>query len=190
MTRIALKMIAVGAAAALSLTGCANSEKDSDLKIETATSVAKPTTTSSTAPSEFQYAMGAGDVLAKMKVAPAPAFPVGSEVVVKADHKEGMQGVTAKVVGAYETTAYAVSYTPTTGGPEVKGHKWVVFEELMPHADAPTAELNADHMPGMKGADATIDSETTEIVYMVDIIDGPHQQKDHKWFVESELAPK
>lgn len=190
MTRIALKMIAVGAAAALCLTGCANSQKDSDMKIETATGVAKPTKTSSTAAFEFQQVKDAGDFVSKMKAAPAPAFPVGAEVVVKADRMEGMKDSIAKVVGAYETTAYEVSYTPTTGGPEVKGHKWVVFEELMPHADAPTAELNADHLPGMKGADAKIDSETKGTVYMVDIISGPHQKKDYKWFVESELAPK
>ncbi|QYF85490.1 YdhK family protein [Brevibacterium sp. PAMC21349] len=34
------------------------------------------------------------------------------------------------MVGAYDTTAYAVTYTPTTGGPKVKNHKWVIESKL------------------------------------------------------------
>ncbi|MEJ5997920.1 YdhK family protein [Corynebacterium sp. H130] len=184
MTRRALATVAI---AALTLAGCANSQKDSDLKVDTATSAVVKAPAAS---HEHNHAMDGGAAPANMKVAANPAFPVGTEVVLKADHMDGMMGATAKIVGAYDTTAYAVSYTPTTGGAEVKNHKWVVFEELKPHADAATAELNADHMPGMKGADATIDSETTETVYMVDVTSGPMQMKNHKWFVESELAAK
>lgn len=187
MNRSLVSLIAV---AALTLTGCANSQKDSDLKVETATGVDKPAATSPSAHSEHQHAMDGGAAPAGMKAAAAPAFPVGTEVVLQADHMEGMQGATAKVVGVYDTTAYAVTYTPTTGGPQVTEHKWVVKEELKPHADGPTAELNADHMPGMKGADATIDFETNEPVYMVDITSGPMKMTNHKWFVESELTAK
>lgn len=182
MTHSALKLIAVGAAAALALTGCANSQHDSDKKVETATGVAQA--------ASHEHSMDGGAAPAGMVKALGPTFPVGSEVVLQADHMEGMKGATAKIVGAYTTTAYEVSYTPTTGGPQVKNHKWVVFEELKPHADAATAELNADHMPGMKGADATIESETNETVYMVDVISGPMQMKNHKWFVEGELKAK
>lgn len=39
-------------------------------------------------------------------------------------------GAKATIVGAYDTTAYAVTYTPTTGGPVVKNHKWVIESEL------------------------------------------------------------
>ncbi|WP_227698967.1 DUF1541 domain-containing protein [Raoultella sp. 18093] len=33
-------------------------------------------------------------------------------------------------MGAYSTFTYAVNYTPTTGGPAVKDHKWVVQQEI------------------------------------------------------------
>lgn len=184
------KTVSVLAIAALALAGCTNSQKDSDLKVDTATSVAVPASSASSAAHEHVHATDGGQAPAGMKEATNPAFPVGTQVVLQADHMDGMKGATATVVGAFDTTAYAVSYTPTTGGPEVKEHKWVVFEELNPHADAPTAELAADHMPGMQGADATIDFETDETVYMVDVTSGPMQMKNHKWFVESELAAK
>src|SRR5688572_17863997 len=57
-----------------------------------------------------------GDIPKDLKAAENPAFKVGSEAIVKADHMEGMQGATATIAGAFDTTVYAVSYTPTTGG--------------------------------------------------------------------------
>ena len=59
-----------------------------------------------------------------------PRYPVGSHVRLTADHMEGMDGAEATVVGAYDTWTYAVDYTPTTGGPEVKDHRWVVQQEI------------------------------------------------------------
>ncbi|MCZ1267836.1 YdhK family protein [Paenibacillus tundrae] len=126
-----------------------------------------------------------------------PTYPVSSHVVLSTDHMAGMKGAEATIVGAYETTAYTVSYTPTTGGDTVKNHKWVIQEEIQDHTDQPYAAgaevvLNADHMPGMKGAKATIDSAEQTTVYMVDYTPttGVDPVKNHKWVTEEELSAK
>ena len=54
----------------------------------------------------------------------------GTEVTVLADHMEGMKGATAEIESAQTTTVYMVDYEPTTGGDEVKNHKWVIESEL------------------------------------------------------------
>lgn len=51
------------------------------------------------------------------------------------------------------------------------------------------AVLAADHIPGMDGATATLDSATDETVYMVDIVMDGMEMTDHKWVVESEIRP-
>src|SRR5699024_11554679 len=51
------------------------------------------------------------------------------------------------------------------------------------------ATVEADHMTGMKGAKATIDSSTDETVYMVDIDTDEMEMTDHKWVIESEMKP-
>lgn len=123
-----------------------------------------------------------------------PAYPVGSRVVLSADHMPGMDGAEATVAGAFTTTTYSVSYTPTTGGERVTDHRWVVHEELEHPGRAPLAEgtevvLLAEHMAGMRGAEATIDGSTDETVYMVDLeVDGT-RMTNHKWVVESEMRP-
>ena len=61
----------------------------------------------------------------------APLEP-GTEVIVNADHMEGMDGATAEIDSAEKTTVYMVDFTPTTGGEEVKNHKWVTESELSP----------------------------------------------------------
>lgn len=124
-----------------------------------------------------------------------PTYPVGTEVTLTADHMPGMDGAAATISGAFDTTAYAVSYTPTDGGDPVTNHKWVVQEELEGVGDtklAPgdTAVMTADHMNGMQGAEATVDSSTDETVYMVDIDSPEMTMKRHKWVVESEIQPK
>ncbi|MCW3791195.1 YdhK family protein [Paenibacillus sp. LS1] len=122
-------------------------------------------------------------------------FPVGSQALMSADHMSGMKGVKAKIVGAYETTVYAVTYTPTTGGDPVQNHKWVIHEEIQDPADQPYAAgsevlLNANHMQGMNGAKATIDSAEQATVYMVDYTPttGGDLIKNHKWVTEEELS--
>ena len=124
-----------------------------------------------------------------------PTYPVGTEVTLTADHMPGMDGATATISGAFDTTAYAVSYTPTDGGAPVTNHKWVVQEELDGVGSeklgaGDTATITAEHMSGMQGAEATIDSATDETVYMVDIDSPEMTMKRHKWVVESEIQPK
>ena len=82
-----------------------------------------------------------------------------------------------------------------SGGPEVKDHKWVIHEELKDAGKEPLepgtqAVVNADHMEGMKGATAVIDSAEQTTVYMVDFTTTTGEEvKNHKWVTESELAP-
>ncbi|MNH41363.1 hypothetical protein D3C79_1028510 [compost metagenome] len=89
---------------------------------------------------------------------------------------------------------YAVSYTPTTGGDRVTHHKWVIQQDLKNSGDqlyAPGTEvvLNADHMPGMKGATATIDTGEQTTVYMIDYTPttGGEPVRNHKWVTGEEL---
>lgn len=125
-----------------------------------------------------------------------PKYAVGSKVIIHSNHMEGMNGAEATIVGAYDTTAYAVSYTPTTGGEVVKNHKWIIHEDIK-EADNKTFQpgtevtIEAEHMPGMKGAKAKIDSVEKTTVYMVDYkpTTGGEMVKNHKWVTESELSP-
>ncbi|PKY69898.1 hypothetical protein CYJ40_07430 [Brevibacterium ravenspurgense] len=123
-----------------------------------------------------------------------PTYPVGSKVILSADHMPGMDGAEATVSGAFTTTTYSVTYTPTTGGDPVVDHRWVVHEELENPGDAPLAigdraVLLAEHMTGMRGAEATIAGSTSETVYMVDLDADGMQMTNHKWVVESEMQP-
>ncbi|WP_201714115.1 YdhK family protein [Rossellomorea arthrocnemi] len=139
---------------------------------------------------------GSGKVPEGLKEASSPKYEVGSQAVLKADHMEGMKEAESTISGAYETVVYTVTYEPTTGGEKVEDHKWVVHEELKDVGDEPYKSgdeviLNADHMKGMKGARATIDSAEETIVYMVDYTptSGGKEVKNHKWVTESELSP-
>ncbi|WP_067724828.1 YdhK family protein [Oceanobacillus damuensis] len=137
---------------------------------------------------------GSGEVPEGLEEAENPTYEVGSQAIIQADHMSGMEGAEATIAGAYDTTVYSVSYTPTTGGEPVENHKWVIHEEI---ADAgeesfePGEEvtLQADHMEGMEGATATIDTAEETTVYMVDFTttDG-EEVTNHKWVTESELS--
>ncbi|MFC5331228.1 YdhK family protein [Brachybacterium fresconis] len=142
----------------------------------------------------MEHPMDGGPAPEGMVPAEDPEFPVGTEVTLTADHMEGMEGATATISGAFDTTTYSVSFTPTDGGEPVTDHKWVVHEELENPGDAPLAEgtevvITADHMTGMEGAEATIDSATEETVYMVDYEADGMMMTNHKWVVESEIEP-
>ena len=137
-----------------------------------------------------------GEVPEGLAEAKNPTYPVGSEAVINADHMGGMDGATATITGAFDTTVYMVTYTPTTGGEPVEHHKWVIHEELENAGEKPftTGEeviLNADHMEGMDGATATIDSAEQTTVYMVSYNDTETGEEvtHHKWVTESELSP-
>jgi hypothetical protein len=138
-----------------------------------------------------------GQVPNGLKEAKNPTYPVGSQVIINAGHMPGMKGATATIVGAYDTIAYVLSYTPTTGGPKVTNHEWVIQEEIKNASDKPYKQgakvvLQADHMPGMNGATATIDSALHTTVYMVDYTPttGGQPVTNHKWVTESELSAK
>ncbi|MCM3397192.1 YdhK family protein [Oceanobacillus profundus] len=137
-----------------------------------------------------------GEVPEGLEEAENPTYEVGSQAMIETDHMEGMKGAEATIVGAYDTTVYTVSYTPTTGGEEVTDHKWIIHEELENPDDAPLEEgtevtMNADHMKGMDGAVAKIDSAEETTVYMVDFVPttGGEEVMNHKWVTESELSP-
>ncbi|BAC17092.1 hypothetical protein HMPREF0290_0522 [Corynebacterium efficiens YS-314] len=123
-----------------------------------------------------------------------PTYPVGSQVILTADHMPGMDGAEATISGAFDTTVYSVSFIPRHGGEPVTDHRWVVHEELVNPGEAPLPDgtqvvLDAGHMSGMQGAEATIDYSTQETVYMVDLtVDGMHMT-NHKWVTESEIMP-
>ena len=75
---------------------------------------------------------------------------------------------------------------PADGGAPPEG----IEEAANPKFDVgDTVVLSADHMPGMKGAKATIDSSTDETVYMVDLDTDEMEMTNHKWVVESEMKP-
>ncbi|MEH7413713.1 YdhK family protein [Neobacillus drentensis] len=140
---------------------------------------------------------GSGKVPEGLKKAENPTYKVGSQAIIKADHMEGMNGAEATIVGAYDTIAYAVTYTPTTGGEPVKNHKWVIQEEIKDAGDqtlepGTKVTIEADHMDGMKGAAGTIDSAEKTTVYMVDYTPttGGDKVTNHQWVTESELSAK
>lgn len=138
-----------------------------------------------------------GEVPEGLKVANNPTYEVGSKAILETDHMEGMKGAEATIVGAYDTTAYVISYTPTSGGEKVENHKWVIQEEIKDAGDktlepGTKVTIEANHMAGMEGATAEIDSAEQTTVYMVDYIptSGGDVVKNHKWVTESELSAK
>jgi hypothetical protein len=137
-----------------------------------------------------------GEVPEGLKTAENPTYPVGGKAIIQDAHMEGMKGAEATIVGAYDTTVYTISYTPTTGGERVENHKWVIHEELIDAGDAPLepgteVKTEASHMEGMEGATVEIDSAEQTTVYMVDFTatTGGEEVKNHKWVTESELSP-
>lgn len=144
--------------------------------------------------SSMDHPMDGGPAPAGIEDAASPKYQVGAEVTLSADHMEGMDGAKATIAGAYDTFTYAVNFTPATGGEPVKDHKWVVQEELKDAGDQRLADgaevtLEAEHMKGMKDAEASIASSTDETVYMVDYEADGMTMTNHKWVVESEIQP-
>lgn len=171
------------------LAACTPSNENAGEAGGTSQSAASPATHDH---SMMEHPADGGPAPAGIREAANPAFPVGSKVTLAADHMPGMDGADATVVGAYDTRTYAVSYTPTDGGAPVHNHKWVVQEEIEGAGDATLDDgskvvLTADHMPGMKGAEATIDSSTEQTVYMVDYTADGMEMTNHKWVVEDEI---
>jgi len=183
----------------LALTACSGGNGEQNMYNNSTNVETEPNKTETESESESHEGMnhsGSGEVPAGLKSAENPTYEVGSKVIIRADHMKGMKGAEATIVGAFSTNAYAVSYTPTTGGVKVNNHKWVIQEEVG-NADSELLEpgteitLEADHMKGMKGAKATIDSGEKTIVYMVDYTPttGGEEVTNHKWVTENELSP-
>ena len=142
----------------------------------------------------MEHPMDGGPAPEGIETAASPTYPVGTEVTLTADHMEGMDGANATIAGAYDTYTYAVDFTPSTGGEPVKDHQWVVQQEIKDAGDERLADgtevtLEAEHMEGMEGAEATIASSTEETVYMVDYESDGMTMTNHKWVVESEIKP-
>lgn len=184
------QLLFLSAAIIIGLSGCGNNtsnEKNSNTNNESKQEDMKM---------EMNHS-GSGEVPKNLKVAENPTYKVGSEAIIKTEHMEGMDGAVATIVGAYDTTAYAISYTPVTGGERVTNHKWVIQEEIK-DADDKTMEqgtevtVEAEHMEGMKGAIAEIDSAEKTTVYMIDYTPttGGEKVTNHKWVSESELSAK
>ena len=57
-------------------------------------------------------------------------FETGSEVIIDADHMEGMEGATAEIDSSEKAVVYMIDYTSTSGGEKVTNHKWVSESEL------------------------------------------------------------
>ena len=136
-----------------------------------------------------------GEIPEGIHEATNPTFPVGSIAIINDAHMEGMKNAEATIVGAYDTIVYTVSYTPANGGKPVSNHKWVIHEELEGAGEAPLktgdqATILANHIQGMQGANATIDSAKETTVYMVDYVSTTGEKVlNHKWVTESELKP-
>ncbi len=139
---------------------------------------------------------GTGEVPEDLKVADNPTFKVGSHAILKEGHMDGMKGAEATIIGAYDTTAYSVSFDPATGGDRIENHKWIIHEEIKDSGEEPLqpgeeAVTTASHMEGMKGTTVEIDSAKSTTVYMIDYkpTTGEEKVTNHKWVTDDELAP-
>jgi hypothetical protein len=139
---------------------------------------------------------GSGELPEGIQDARNPTYEAGSKAIIEEGHMSGMKGAKATIVGAYDTTVYAVSYDPTNGGERVENHKWVVHEEIQDAGEQPFEPgqeviLEADHMEGMEGATAEIDTAEQTTVYMIDFTPTDNSEKvtNHQWVTEDELSP-
>ncbi len=129
--------------------------------------------------------------------AESPLYPVGTKIIVKADHMEGMQGAVGVVSGAYEGLLYAVDYVDKDGK-TVINHRWVIAEEFTSNTgNAPTigdtVTLGDGHMGGMGGVgmSAVIVQISIGPAYMIDYdpTNGGERVLYHQWVTEFELEP-
>ncbi|MFD1863181.1 YdhK family protein [Planococcus chinensis] len=194
MIKKKFQLSALSAVAAFTLAACGDSGEP---QMTQETEVEAPEKTTEDASHGDHSTMdhsGSGEIPEGLEEAADPTYPKGSTAVITADHMDGMDGSEATIVGAFDTTVYAITYTPETGGEPVENHKWVIHEELEdpgsePLAAGDEAVIAADHMEGMNGANATIDSAEETTVYMVDFKTADGQEvTNHKWVTESELA--
>lgn len=168
--------------ATITLTACGNNSSANDMS-------------TSNSQTEHSSHSSSGELPNDLKVAESPTYTIGSEAIIHTDHMEGMNSAVATIVGAFDTTAYTVSYRPTTGGVPVTNHKWIIHEEIKKHSEEPyeagaDVTMEADHLQGMNGAKAQINAAEHTTVYMIDYTPttGGDKVKNHKWVTESELS--
>ena len=118
------QLFILGVATIIGLSGCGNNSSNDDQS-----SNKKESNQSEMDHSKMNHS-GSSEVPEGLQEAKNPTYKLGSEATIKADHMKGMNGAKATIVGAYDTTVYTVSYTPTTGGEKVTNHKWVTESEL------------------------------------------------------------
>lgn len=185
----AIAVVALTLTSALALSACGEANN-----ADTTDTTTTATDTTDEEHGGHDHPADGGAPPAGIEEAADPTYPVGTEVLLTADHMPGMDGAEATISRAFDTTTYSVSYTPTDGGAPVTDHRWVVHEELVDPGQAPLPDgasvvLDAEHMSGMKGAGATIDYSTEETVYMVDLTVDGMTMTNHKWVTESEIQP-
>ena len=183
------QLLVMGVVSALMLAGCGPSVTDEK----------EPTKSEDVSHADMKDMVHSddGSIPNGLMTAENPTYAVGSEAIIQTDHMAGMKGATATIVGAFDTTAYSINYTPTDGSEKVLDHKWVVHEEIENPASAPLEKgtevtVLADHMKGMEGAKAEIESAQQTTVYMIDYSSTTDGDKvmNHKWVVEDELSEK
>lgn len=188
------KLLILGSTLIIGLSGCGNDTSNEEIPKNTNETQQEDIDMNNSESMDMNHS-GSSEVPEELKVAENPTYKIGDEAIIKTDHMEGMDGAVATIVGAYDTTAYEISYTPVTGGERVENHKWVIQEEIQ-NADDKTFEqgtevtVEADHMYGMNGALAEIDSMEKTTVYMIDYTPttGGEKVTNHKWVTESELS--
>src|SRR5690625_1874304 len=124
------RLAAVVFTGAIVFAGCTDNGSDEDQTSDTSGESEESKASDGGGHADMEHPMDGGPAPEGMMPAEDPEFPVGTEVTLTADHMEGMEGATATITGAFETTTYSVSFTPTDGGDPVTDHKWVVHEEL------------------------------------------------------------
>ncbi|EIM08025.1 hypothetical protein A1A1_02997 [Planococcus antarcticus DSM 14505] len=203
MTKHKFMLMTMSALTAITLAACGDTEEDAMNPADPDSQVEMNEEMDENMDGEMEEDMGhegmdhssSGEVPEGLAEAESPTFEVGSQAIMSAEHMSGMDGAEATIAGAYDTTVYALSFTPTTGGEPIENHKWVIHEELEDAGDEPLvagdeAVIATDHMEGMEGATATIDSAEETTVYMVDFTttDSGEEVTNHKWVTESELS--
>lgn len=144
-------------------------------------------------PLDDEVLPGTVKMLEGIKVEENPKYPVGSKVMILADHLADMEGAEGVIVGAYDTTAYSVEYLPTSGGEKVV-YKWLIDQELEGVNGAGLDKgidvvIRADHVEGMEGASGEIVDSNRSTVYMVNFkTTSGKEVKNYKWLTEDELS--
>jgi hypothetical protein len=188
-------ILGLGLSLSLILAACGNNNEGINQESGNNQSTSNSSANSESHMEEMEHS-GSSEVPEGLKRAENPTYPESSKAIIETDHMKGMKGAEATISGAFETTSYVVSYMPTNGGEPVENHKWVIHEELDQPDNAPLAPgtevtLNASHMKGMEGANATIESANQTTVYMIDYMPttGGEKVTNHKWVTEDELSP-